>query len=248
MIDPYEEIFEKRGHLYHKAMTLYSQARREEFNNMIEIANIRVGDLICDIPSGGGYLKNFMNKKVEIVSIETSRAFAKLCRDNGNSDVLHANLDNLPIKTNSVDRVLTLAGLHHVENKLTFYGESYRILKNNGILCIADAWRGGMVSMFLDVFVNEHNSMGHQGAYLDETTKGDLEKCGFGVSYLSSIKYHWRFDSLDDMVTYVQLLFGIDKASYEEVLYGITKYLGYSLINKKYCLNWELTFYRAVKR
>jgi ubiquinone/menaquinone biosynthesis C-methylase UbiE len=248
MIDRYEEIFEERGYLYHKGMTLYPQARREEFSNIIKLAQIRQGDIICDIPSGGGYMKNFINTNVKIVSIETSRAFAKLCKANGNSDVAHTNLNNLPIKTNSVDRVLTLAGLHHVENKLTFYGESYRILKNNGILCIADAWQGGMVSMFLDVFVNEHNSMGHQGAYLDETTKGDLEKCGFGVSYLSSIKYHWRFDSLDDMVTYFQLLFGIDKASYEELLYGITKYLGYSLINKEYCLNWELTFYRGVKR
>ena len=248
MIDPYEEIFEKRGHLYHKGMTLYPQARREEFSNIIKLAQIRHGDIICDIPSGGGYMKNFINTKVKIVSIETSRAFANLCKANGNSDVAHTNLNNLPIKTNSVDRISILAGLHHVENKLSFYGESYRILKHNGILCIADAWQGGMVSMFLDVFVNQHNSMGHQGAYLDENTKGDLEKCGFDVSYLSSIKYYWRFDPLDDMVTYFQILFGIDKASYEEVLHGITKYLGYSLINKEYCLNWELTFYRAIKR
>ena len=124
MSDPYEEIFEKRGHLYHKAMTLYPKTRREEFSNIIKLAQIRDGDIICDIPSGSGYMKNFINTKGKIVSIETSRAFAKLCKANGNSDVAHTNLNNLPIKTNSVDRVLTLAGLHHVENKLTFYGES----------------------------------------------------------------------------------------------------------------------------
>ncbi len=248
MFDPYEEIFEKRGHLYHKAMKLYPQARREEFNNIIKLAQIRHGDVICDIPSGGGYLKNYINSRVDIVSVETSRAFAKLCRAYGNSEVLHANLNNLPIKTDSVDRVLALAGLHHIEDKQSFYLETYRILKSEGTLCIADAWQGAMVSMFLDVFVHEHNSMGHRGAYLNENTQGELEKCGFEVSYSSSIKYYWRFDSLDDMVTYIQLLFGIDKASHDRILDGITQYLGYALINKEYCLNWELTFYKAIKR
>jgi SAM-dependent methyltransferase len=248
MFDPYEEIFEKRGHLYHKAMTLYPEARREEFDNIIKLAQIRHGHIICDIPSGGGYLKNFIYNRVDVVSIETSRAFAKLCKANGNSYVLHTNLNNLPIKTNSVDRVLALAGLHHVEDKRSFYLESYRILKSEGIFCIADARQGSMVSMFLDVFVNEHNSMGHRGAYLDENTKCELEKCGFDVNYSSAIKYYWRFASIDDMVAYFQLLFGIDKASHEEILYGIAKYLGYSRVNKEYCLNWELTFYRAIKR
>ncbi len=246
MFESYEEIFKKRGHLYHEAMTLYPDARKEEFNKIIEIANIRDGDIICDIPSGGGYLKNFINTGVKIVSIETSRAFAKLCKANGNSSLL-SNLDKIAVKTNSVDRIISLAGLHHIEDKLSFYRESYRILKNSGALCIADAWRGSMVSMFLDMFVHEHNSMGHQGAYLDENTQGELERCGFNISYSSSIKYYWKFASLDDMATYFQLLFGIDKASHEEILDGINRYLGYALVNKEFCLNWELSFYRAIK-
>lgn len=248
MFDPYEEIFEKRGHLYHNGMTLYPRARREEFNSIIKLAKIRHGDIVCDIPSGGGYLKNFINIRVKIVSIETSRAFAKLCKANTASDVILTNLESIPIKTNSIDSIISLAGLHHIGDKESFYRESYRILKTNGVLAIADACKGSMVSMFLDVFVHEHNSMGHRGAYLDENTKGDLEQRGFDVSYSSSIKYYWRFASLDDMVTYCQLLFGIDNASHEQILGGITKYLGYTLINKEFCLNWELTFYRAIKR
>lgn len=104
-----------------------------------------------------------------------------------------------------------------------------------------------MVSIFLDVFVHKHNSRGHQGAYLDESTQGELERCGFNISYSSSVKYYWKSASLDDMRTYFQLLFGIDKASHEEILDGINKYLGYALVNKEFCLNWELSFYRAIK-
>jgi SAM-dependent methyltransferase len=248
MFNSYEEIFEKRGDLYHKAMMLYPQARREEFNNIIDIANIRDGDLICDIPSGGGYMKNFINKRIEIISIETSQAFAKSCKANTASDVILTNLDRVAIKSNSVDRVLSLAGLHHIEDKLSFYSESHRILKSKGKLLIADARQDAMVSTFLDVFVNEHNSMGHRGAYLNENTQGEIENCGFDVVYSSSLKYHWRFSSLDDMLTYFQLLFGIDKGTHDQILHGITRYLGYIIIKKEYCVNWELSFYKAIKR
>jgi SAM-dependent methyltransferase len=245
MFDRYEEIFERRGHLYHKAMTLYPLARKD---TIIGIANIEDGVVICDVPSGGGYIKNFIDKKVDIVSIETSRGFAKLCRDNGSTEVVNANLNKLPIKKDSVDRVLSLAGLHHIDDKLSLYSESHRILRKKGLLCIADAWHGGIVSMFLDEFVDEHNSMGHRGAYLDENTRSELQECGFEVDYSSSIRYFWRFPSPDDMLTYFQLLFGIDKATSDEILDGITRYLGYRIGKGECSVNWELTFYQAIKQ
>lgn len=248
MFDSYDEIFEKRGDLYHKAMTLYPQVRREEFDNLIKLARIGHGDIICDVPSGGGYLRNFVNARAKIISVETSHAFAKLCKTNTASDVILTNLGRIPIKSNSVDRVLSLAGLHHIEDKLSFYSESHRILKSNGELLIADAWQGAMVSEFLDVFVNDHSLMGHKGAYLNENTQAEIENCGFDVAYSSNIKYHWRFSSLDDMLTYFELLFGIDKATQDQILDGITRYLGYIIINKEYYLNWELAFYKAIKR
>ena len=89
---------------------------------------------------------------------------------------------------------------------------------------------------------------GNRTLALTISVKRRLRKVWFDVSCLSSIKYYWRFDSLDDMVTYFQLLFGIDNASDEAILKGITNYLRYTLINNEYCLNWELIFYRAVKR
>lgn len=248
MFDHYDEIFENRGHLYHKAMTLYPQARKEEFDNIIAIANINEGGVICDIPSGGGYIKKFIDKKVDIVSIEQSRAFAKLCRDNGATNVVRANLNNLPIKTDSVDRILSLAGLHHIEDKISLYGEFHRILESKGLLCIADAWHSGMVSMFLDRFVHEHNSTGHRGTYLNENTQSELEKCGFDVDNCEAIKYYWRFFSIDDMLTYFRLLFGIDKATNDQIRGGITQYLGYSIDNGECRVNWELTFYKAIKQ
>lgn len=86
-------------------MTLYPRPRKEEFDNVIKLEQIGDGDIVCDVPSGGGYLTNFVSAKVKIVSVETSRAFAKLCKANTASDVILTNLDRIPVKSNSVDRV-----------------------------------------------------------------------------------------------------------------------------------------------
>jgi hypothetical protein len=37
MFESYEEILKKRGYLYHEAMTLYPNARKGEFNKIIEM-------------------------------------------------------------------------------------------------------------------------------------------------------------------------------------------------------------------
>lgn len=248
MFNSYQNIFEKRGHLYHKAMTLYPLARMDEFNQIIQLADIKEGDIVYDIPSGGGYIRKLIDTSADIVCIETSSLFANLCRSNGALAILISNLHNLPIRPGSADKVISLAGLHHVSNKQSFYRESYRILKNDGVLCVADVWQHSGVSTFLDRFVNDHSSTGHKGMYIDETIQGELKQCGFNMTYSSLIKYFWRFDSLDDMADFCKLLFGLESADHEQILKGIQDYLGHVVIGGKYCVNWELFFCKAIKQ
>lgn len=117
----YGNIFQQRGHLYHQAMTLYPQARAEEFHHIVRMADIKDGDSVCDIPSGGGYLRGFVPRTASFLHIETSEVFAGLCRSNSASNVSLTTLDNLPIETVSVDKVISLAALHHVDEKERFF-------------------------------------------------------------------------------------------------------------------------------
>lgn len=84
--------------------------------------------------------------------------------------------------------------------------------------------------------------------YIDETIQGKLERCGFTMTYSSLTKYFWRFDSLDDMADFCNLLFGLESADYEQILQGIHDYLGYVVIGGKYYVNWELFFCKAIKQ
>jgi len=247
MFSGYREIFKKRGHLYHQAMTLYPSARAEEFLHIVRMADMKDGDIVCDIPSGGGYLRNFVDRTASFLHIETSEVFADLCRDNGASNVLLGTLGNIPLTTASVDVVISLAALHHIDEKDRFFYESHRILRQGGTLTIADVRAGSAVSEFLDGFVNEHNTMGHKGNYIHADTQEEIERCGFTVKESSLIPFHWEFDSPQAMGKFCQLLFGIDKADVAQVVEGIRKHLGYSAESNACRMNWELLFIKARK-
>jgi cyclopropane fatty-acyl-phospholipid synthase-like methyltransferase len=103
MFKAYRDIFQKRGHLYHQVMTLHPRARAEEFHHVVRMADMKDGDIICDVPSGGGYLRHFVDQTVSVIHIETSEVFADLCRANGAINVLLATLEDIPIETGSVD-------------------------------------------------------------------------------------------------------------------------------------------------
>ncbi len=247
MYSGYRDIFKKRGHLYHQAMTLYPSARAEEFLHIVRMADMKDGDIACDIPSGGGYLRHFVDRTTALCHIETSEVFADLCRANGALHVLLSTLEDIPVETGAVDKIISLAALHHVDEKNQFFSEAYRMLRKGGTLTIADVQAGSAVSEFLDGFVNEHNTMGHKGNYIHAETQDEIERSGFTVRESSLIPFHWEFDSPQAMGRFSQLLFGMDKAESAQVVEGIRKHVGYDLDSNACRMNWELLFINAKK-
>jgi SAM-dependent methyltransferase len=248
MFENYKDIFNQRGHKYHQAMLQYPHARIEEFKQIIHLADLQDHQIIADIPSGGCYLGNFIEQDLKIISVETSQEFIKDAQTvNNNTIVVCDNINQISLVSDSLDRVLSLAGLHHVDHRLSFYQEVYRLLKPEGIFVIADALENSPVAKFLNIFVHQHNSLGHCGNFLNLATQQELETAKFKVVYAEPIGYDWRFDSLTDMVNYCQLLFGIDRATPQQVQAGIEQYLGYDLKDNQYCLHWELYFLKSLK-
>jgi SAM-dependent methyltransferase len=247
MFSAYRDIFQKRGHLYHQAMTLYPWARAEEFHHILRMADLQDGDIVCDIPSGGGYLRIFVERTVSLLHIETSEVFADLCLSNGVSNVMLATMEDIPFGNGSVDKVLSLAALHHVDKKERFFSEANRILKKGGTLTIADVRAHSTASEFLDGFVNAHNTMGHKGNYIHDKTQGDLVKNGFAIMQSTPILFHWEFDTPQAMGRFCQMLFGIDNADSAQIVEGIQKHVGYSAGRSGCLMNWELFFINARK-
>lgn len=245
--DSYRDIFNARCDSYHRAMAEQPLARQQEFQQLLRRANLRDGQVVCDLPSGGGYLADFIQEDVRLISVDASREFMARCTPAQGHHALLSEIHQIPLADASMDRVLSLAGLHHVEDKRPFYQELRRLLGDDGRFCIADVRAGSAVSRFLDEFVHEHSSMGHEGRYLDGASVAEIERTGLGVDEAIAVEYPWRFASVAAMSDYCRLMFGIDRADAATIRKGIEDYLGYDESPGGVTMRWELYYISGAK-
>jgi len=243
----YTEIFDTRGREYHEAMLRFPHAREEEFRTILKHASLQDGHIVCDYPSGGGYLEDFITQDINLHLLETSHVFLQCAAEHSRAKRLLVNEGKIPMASESADRFISLAGLHHLADKRPFFREVYRCLKQNGTFTIADAMEGSDVAEFLNGFVHEHSEGGHEGIFLNAAIRTELEECGFRVTFLQPAAYPWKFASMEDMTQYCRLMFGIGRATPSEIEHALRTILGVSEHNGEYHMRWELLFIVAEK-
>jgi hypothetical protein len=227
----YENIFRHRGQSYDLAMNNYPNARDKEFNNLFARFPIHNNETILDIPSLGGYLKKYCLEDTLLLSRDFSTSI------NNISVVSPYEKWNIP----SVDRIVCLASIHHIEKLDLFLENISSHTKENGLVHIADVSANSNIANFLDEFVGKYTSTGeHKGLYYNWNNiqfPKDLS-----VSSISEIECPWVFESEQDMINYCGLLFDLRDVSDQEILNALTGYIGYKNINNKIYLNWHLTY------
>jgi len=227
----YENIFRHRGQSYDLAMNNYPNARDNEFKTLFARFPINNNETILDIPSLGGYLKKYCLQDTVLLSRDFSTSI------NNISVVSPYEKWNTP----SVDRIVCLASIHHIEKLDLFLDNISSHIKENGLVHLADVSINSNIANFLDEFVGKYTSTGeHKGLYYNWNNiqfPKDLS-----VSSISEIECPWVFESEQDMINYCGLLFDLRDVCDQEILNALTGYIGYKNINNKIYLNWHLTY------
>lgn len=213
---------------------------------MLALARPAAGECMLDMPSGGGYLGGYLRGAgVRLIAVETSSVFHARAAEQPGLETRLCALDAVPLDSGCADVIVSLAGLHHVEDRPAVFGEMRRMLTGEGRLCLADVRAESGPARFLDGFVNDHSAMGHSGRFVDETFRAELRGAGFTIESDRDISYDWRFDDAKAMTDYCRLLFGIDRAGRDEILAGIGRHLGYAESGGGCRMRWSLTFIRC---
>jgi len=237
MFDSYAEIFAERGAAYHHAMRQSPHARDAEFLGVLEPLTDREG-LLCDMPSGGGYLAAHLPPGLRYVGVDPSDDFVRACPVG--TECIKAEIANVPLADGAVDCIVSLAALHHEPDLPAVFGEMRRLLKAGGRSVICDAAVDTPVATFLNGFVDANNPMGHDGRFLDERTAGLIEAAGFAIAGDRLVEVPWTFASLAEAGEFCRHLFWMPALDAEAVAAAMDGEIGFDVIDGRPQLRWAL--------
>jgi len=237
MFDTYSEIFAERGAAYHGAMAACPHARDAEFRAVIEPLAEREG-LLCDMPSGGGYLAAHLPPGLSYVGVDPSDDFVRACPVG--TVCIKGSIASVPLADGAADCLVSLAALHHEPDLPAVFGEMRRLLKQGGRAVICDVAAGTPPARFLNGFVDANNPMGHVGLFLDDRAAGLIEAAGFVIAEDAVVEVPWVFDSLVEAGEFCRSLFwmpGLEPGAVADAMY---REIGFDVTDGRPHLRWAL--------
>jgi arsenite methyltransferase len=158
--------------------------------NPLAIAELRRGEVVLDLGSGGGIDCFLASRKVgpegRVIGLDMTPDMIKLARHNAkkigvtNVDFRFGEMEDMPLPDESVDVVISNCVINLSPDKAAVFREAYRVLRPGGRLSVSDIVVDGDLPQFirsrLDAWAGCIAGALDEGVYLDEIRAAGFEK------------------------------------------------------------------------
>lgn len=116
--------------------------------NPLAFGKIKEGDVVLDLGSGAGIDAILASQKVgekgKVIGVDMIEEMIEKAKENAkkqgikNVEFLLGEIENLPVKDNSVDTIITNCVINLTPDKAKTFSEAYRVLKQGGKIYLSD--------------------------------------------------------------------------------------------------------------
>lgn len=161
--------------------------------NPLAFGKIKKGDIVLDLGSGAGIDAILAAKKVgskgKVIGVDMTEEMIEKAKENAkkqgikNAEFLLGEIENLPLKDNSVDTIITNCVINLTPDKAKTFSETYRVLKPGGKIYLSDI-------VLLEELSNKQRNNKDllsgcvAGALLKKDYLGKIKNAGFKVRIL----------------------------------------------------------------
>jgi SAM-dependent methyltransferase len=155
---------------------------------------------------------------------------------------------NIALQTEIIDRPVSLAGLHHITEKIDVFQEAHRVLVPGGRIVVADVLDGTAVALFMSDSVDRLTETGHKGQFIQGGELTFLLRAsGFENVSEQHVHFTWHFPDRKTLVWSCRQLFGLVKTGPAEVEAELGRFSSIHEGDGIAHLPWSLTYAAATK-
>ena len=257
----------ERWENYRLANNRFPQVRALELAEQLKLTSPQKEETIVEVGTGNGYLTFALAKKVgktgRIITYDYQKSNIDFVNEHNKEGLpittIHQTLDyNFELVDGSVDKISTMATLHHYDDRLKGTGtqgkekafrEFYIILKKGGKLIIGDVAQNTSSQRYFDSIDNPKYCypLGHPHDFLiKEQVILFCKKAGFKNIHFVIENVPWQFENDKEAQEFLRTIHN-SKCTPKESLEHAKKTRKYWTENGKFYLEWQLFYLTAEK-